>query len=622
MKAPRLDLDWEVGLFRAVSALWRRARPRPVAYDLTRAAHLAGHIVALQPLAQLVSGEALQLKPARSEGGIRGRDLLLPVALDVFPTPEANRDLYVLRVVLAASLHNGLRGRRPPADPVLREEAVLQAVVHTVAGLRRELPAFGAAWDAAAATLLQMRPDPATLGSRGRAWELGRQAALRGETLPLGADAHAAERGLSSPGVALWGDWWLPDVDDQTQGGGDDVDPTLPDGTERPAPPVDDVRRVLLDPKEQEEKVLQHTFEKVETLDSFDGNVQPDDGSDDLDEQLEALEEVDLRDLIRGGEPAHSIYKADLSLGSDIPDVETILPGECGIPYDEWDHRAGAYRVGWCTVYPSAVNAKSDDWHVEPLARHRTLVQRLRRLLEDRRSRLEACNRQRDGEQPDLDALVDRYSELRAGRTGDDRLYIRAERRRRSVATTVLLDLSLSSDAWINNRRVLDVSRESTLVLGEVASALGDALQVLAFASSTRNRCRVWMVKDWHDNWPVGRARLGALEPQGYTRIGPAIRHATAELRAAPADQRLLLLVSDGKPNDYDRYEGPHGISDVRRALREAEGVGVVAHVLTIDTAASAFLPSMFGAGRWHVVPSPDQLLSALTEVYGRLTSR
>lgn len=190
----------------------------------------------------------------------------------------------------------------------------------------------------------------------------------------------------------------------------------------------------------------------------------------------------------------------------------------------------------------------------------------------------------------------------------------------------MLLDISLSTDSWNEGFRVLDIAREAVLVLvlvlGEVAHELGDRLQILAFASKTRNRCHVFHLKDWREPWPLARGRLGTLEPQGYTRIGPALRYATDCLAREPAERRLLLLISDGKPSDYDRYEGRYGIADVRQAIREAERREIHVHALAVDAVARDTLPPMFGPGAWHVLPHPDALTEALTAVYGRLTSR
>ncbi|MGI9591868.1 MAG: hypothetical protein ACR2P8_10915, partial [Myxococcota bacterium] len=108
----------------------------------------------------------------------------------------------------------------------------------------------------------------------------------------------------------------------------------------------------------------------------------------------------------------------------------------------------------------------------------------------------------------------------------------------------------------------------------------------------------------------------------GYTRIGPALRHATALLAATPAERRLLLLVSDGKPTDYDRYEGRYGVADVRQAIREAHEREIHTHALAIDAVARDYLPALFGRGGFHVLPRPEQLVEVLTAVYGRLTAR
>lgn len=393
-------------------------------------------------------------------------------------------------------------------------------------------------------------------------------------------------------------------------------------GTERKGKPVDEVERVTIDENKAKEQVVQHVFEKVETLDEHKGQVQKMDGSDELDDHAEALDEVDMRQVIRGGERAQSLYRAEVGIDADVPDVSDVRPDERGIPYDEWDAGAGRYKPAWCTVYPTPMGPGDARWAAEALPRQRALVEDLHRRLVIHRTRRSPCRGERDGDDLDMDALVDQHAERRAGRGPSDRVYIRKLRRARGFATTVLLDISLSTDAWVANRRVLDVAREAILVLGEVADRLGDPLQVLAFASNTRNRCRVWNVRDWADPWEIGRARLGALRPQGYTRIGPALRHAAAELERTEADRKLLLLVSDGKPTDFDRYEGRYGVADIRQALREASARGISTHGLAVDAVARDHLPAMLGPGAWHILPDPKRLPEALTTVYGKLTGR
>jgi len=458
--------------------------------------------------------------------------------------------------------------------------------------------------------------------------EQARQAFLRGEKLWQDKDFIAqlqstpeAPRTPTSPGLLLFGELHVLDEEDCAELLAPvEARSAPPTGTERKAPPIEKVRKITFSEKEQEVGLPTHTFEKVETADSWRGGNRQTDGDDSLDEQLEALQEVDLSEIMRGGDPARSILKADMQLVSDVADVGTIASTEVGIPYDEWDGKHRRYRPAWCTVYPSRLPAGDELWAQELLLRHRKLLIQLKKRIEHQRSTLNPLKRQLDGEQVDIDALIDALADRQAGREPDPRLYIRQARTRRDFATTVLLDISLSTDGWVDNHRVLDVAREAVLVLGQVADQLGDRVQVLAFASHTRNRCRVWEVRGWHEPWASGRRRLGLLKPQGYTRIGPALRHGTDCLLKSGASRHLLLLISDGKPTDYDAYEGLYGIQDVRQALREAEKRGVITHALAIESVAKDYLPAMFGPGAWDILPRPDRLPEVLAAVYGRLT--
>ena len=165
----------------------------------------------------------------------------------------------------------------------------------------------------------------------------------------------------------------------------------------------------------------------------------------------------------------------------------------------------------------------------------------------------------------------------------------------------------MSADAWVAGRRVLDVSREAVLVVGEVCDRLGEDLAVLGFASHTRNRCRVFEIQRPGEPWRLGQARLGAVRPQGFTRIGPALRHAVQQTLSRRTRRSLVVLIRDG-PTDYDRYEGRYGVSDVRQAVREAERQGVHVHALSVDRAERGELPSMLGPGHWDVLSRAEDL--------------
>ncbi len=629
---PDLDLDWELGLFRGARALVRRLRGGNGAEApgaAARAARLADHRAALSAFARALSGLPVRIVACSDAGGVRGLDLLLPESLALTDTPEGNRELYVLRTAVSAAIVRlGLAQRYAAgsdAQPV--PLPALRAAAEACAWLSRELPGFAPAMQRARSLALAARPEASQFRGGEAARERARRAALRLEApwqdaALVAAIAAAPGRGRAALGERLLGEHLEPparargdagcaDAESQPQGAGSE--------SEADAPRVGSIEHVDLQPDERGDIVL-NPYERVETLDAYRGGSRNLDGADDLDAHLEALSEVDLGKVTRGGGAAQSLLRADISLAADAPDVASRTPDANGIAYDEWDWRARAYRPDWCTVYPTSVRSSDPGWAADASVRHSRRIAELRRRLERHRAGLRSVDRQLDGEDVDLAALVDERAAVAAGFGGNPRLYVRQERRRRDFATTVLLDVSLSTDAWIRGRRVLDVARDAVFVLGEVSAQLGDRLRVLAFASQTRNRCRVWEVLGWHEPWAAGRARLGCLEPTGYTRIGPAIRHATADLAAVAAERKLLLLVSDGKPTDYDRYEGRYGIADVRQALREAEQRGLRTHALAVDAVARDWLPALFGPGAWHVLPRPERLPDVLTEVYGRLT--
>lgn len=610
------SLDWEEGIFKAISSLFRRRRtdgPLPGSVDLQSLERR------LTIVAQLIAGYPLSVRAAEGVGGVQGDRLLLPANLSLSPDPETNRDAYLVRAAVSAMRFRlGERALATVRDPELTS---LRAARAAVTALSRKFPEFATLHERMAALELAARPQ--MVDARHAAIEEARRAALRGENpwRDRGlADRIAALADRSAPGIALWGESMTPADGGAERATGAGGERPAAGASEAAAKRRDHVHRIELDEKEQQEHVLLHTFEKIETVDSWRGGSRDTDGSDELDDHLEALSEADLREVIRGGEQPHSLYRLDLQLDSGAGDAADDDKSG-GIHYDEWDHRRGSYRKDWCTVMPSTWTQRNQPWVAAACQRHRALIERTARAITAHRSRLQASKRQLDGEDVDIDALVDEMAARKAGRGGDQRLYERRARQRRDVAVTVLLDISLSTDAWVAGARVLDVAREAVLVLGEVSERLNDRVETLAFASNTRNRCRVWSLRGRREPWAQARSRLGALAPTGYTRIGPALRHATATLLAEPAERRLLLLISDCKPTDYDRYEGRYGIADVRQALLEARAAGVHAHALTIDASARDHLPAMFGPGCWHLMPKPEALPEALAKIYGRLTA-
>jgi len=252
------------------------------------------------------------------------------------------------------------------------------------------------------------------------------------------------------------------------------------------------------------------------------------------------------------------------------------------------------------------------------------MLRRVRRDFERLRPRRTALRRQADGAELDVDALVAAFADRRGGGMSDDRFYIDTRPLRRDVAIALLVDTSASTDGWVSgDRRIIDVEKEALLIVGEALAALGDRYAILSFSGQGPARVEVRIVKQFNE--PAALAgvdrRIAALEPAGYTRVGAAIRHATVGLTRQPTRHRLLLLLSDGRPNDVDQYEGRYGVEDTRMAVAEARLQGLHCFCLTVDREAPRYATRIFGRD-FAVLSRAERLPNVLTALLRDLVRR
>ncbi|MBE9504996.1 MAG: VWA domain-containing protein, partial [Proteobacteria bacterium] len=224
------------------------------------------------------------------------------------------------------------------------------------------------------------------------------------------------------------------------------------------------------------------------------------------------------------------------------------------------------------------------------------------------------------GDSIDIDAAVEAMIDLRLGKQPDERLFKFHKRSERDISALFLVDLSMSTDAWVKERRVIDHEKEALIVLCEAMQSLRERYSIYGFSGQTRKKCSFLKIKGFDEDYsnPV-RRRIEGLIPYHYTRMGPAIRHATSILKKEGSEVKLLFLLSDGKPNDVDHYEGKYGIEDTRMAIKEAERNGVVPFCLTVDSEAHEYLPALFGRGNYVVLSGVDKLARRLPDLYARI---
>ena len=333
--------------------------------------------------------------------------------------------------------------------------------------------------------------------------------------------------------------------------------------------------------------------------------------------------------------------------------------------YDEWDWLAGAYLPAWCRVHEHRLRGDRLDFAQEVRSRHPDVARRIRqRFAQLRPVSPKRVRGVADGDDLDPDALVAAMIDRRTGSASDERLYTRRDPLERDVAAAFLVDMSASTSLILpdpkaeptrptkpapaadagallyglyddvpvdpparSTRRVIDVSRDALALMAEGLAALGDSHAIFGFSGSGRDNVEFHIAKGFDE--PVRRsnwAALAAMEPRGSTRMGPAIRHAVTRLARQSAPLRLLILVSDGYPQDTDygpdRRSEEYGIQDTAQALREAERAGVIPFCVTIDPGGHDYLRRMCRPDRYRVIEDVESLPQALGEVYAALTAR
>lgn len=360
--------------------------------------------------------------------------------------------------------------------------------------------------------------------------------------------------------------------------------------------------------KEIDDYTLSHNFEKIETLEEFQGNWRELDGNDEIEEQASALEELAFNQIIRTEEESAGYLTADhAGFASEIS-------GEVRGPflYPEWDYRKSRFRPDHCSVSEESP-AHSGIGAEDILRENSVTLMRLRHDLDRILNRFGPVPRQSQGEEIDVDAAVDYLVDRSIGRTPSENLYRKKRRNIREVDLMLLVDNSLSTDSFRNGIRVMDAEKKALLLFGQTLHESGLEFACYSFSSRTRHNCLVRRLHDFGKPWLRSREAILGLEPSGYTRIGPALRHATAAMEKRASRHRWILLFTDGHPNDYDRYEGRYGQEDVRHAILEAESAGVGVHILCFDRSRDIF--GGYAESALNLRQLPDHLLA----FYGRI---
>ena len=303
-------------------------------------------------------------------------------------------------------------------------------------------------------------------------------------------------------------------------------------------------------------------------------------------------------------------------------DVEDVWKGsyheEGAFLYREWDFARQHYRKNWCVVRELELSPGDPVFVDKVLDKYQGMIKHLRRTFEAMRDENRLLKRQSQGDDVDIDALVEALADSRDGREMSDKLFQHMHRADRSMAVMFMVDMSGSTKGWIN-----EAEREALVMLCEVLEKLGDQYAIYGFSGIGRKRCEIYHIKHFDDPYNADtKARIAGIIPKDYTRLGVAIRHLTEKLNAVEAKTRLLITLSDGKPEDYfDIYNTQYGIEDTRQALFEARRTGIHPFCITIDQRGKDYLPHMYGHANWVEIDDVKKLPLKVADIYRRLTT-
>jgi len=358
---------------------------------------------------------------------------------------------------------------------------------------------------------------------------------------------------------------------------------------------------------------------QIRRVEAEEGESRPWQGEKRDEEAAGADEELPAggMDLVRSDSPVFRVLR------SQSRPAERGGEGSGRFCYDEWDFVQGRYRRRYCQVtaeVPGVPAGPEGGRPFEHLTSKRQVVREVIRLFDALRPIPQRRGRQPDGDAIDIDAFVDESVQMRRGGSVNENVYERHLRTQRSVAVTVLVDLSASTERWVGRRRAFEIGMETVWLFCLGQQALGDDVEVLGFSGTGPRGVRVANFKLFDEAWSDQvLGRLHQARPQAFTRIGAAVRHASASLSRRNTQHKLLLVLSDAEPQDEDGYEGQYGLADTRRALDEARKAGIRPYCLAIDPRLAPKLRHLFQS-HFSIHLDPESLPLKLPRIFFHLT--
>ncbi|MBY0397059.1 MAG: VWA domain-containing protein [Thermoleophilia bacterium] len=554
--------------------------------------------------------------------------------------PGIRRDMEMIQAASA--------DRRPELVTLSDPQAVVEALLQRTLGLEPALDELAPATQQVIARAVALLPRVEDPGAR-----VGDAAALTEEIYRL------IDEGLADPGRNLRPE--APEAAAAPQGQG----PDEPQGEESPSAGggADDYEALELPPFMT--PVLEQLVRPPTGAPARRPVEQPEGAGDGQDQEQagegadqEAQKAMSTTEVQAGqGSPDETAQRADSSQdeappggaadgrsddaeggGSDSPtqaglaDVPHAEPeqaeedlGEQVFQYDEWDHKIEDYRPAWCTLTEHRQTRTQEGFVAATFHEFGGIVTQIRRNFQLMRpERMRKMRYQTDGDDLDVDGLVEYVVDRRARVAPAGRVYVKRDKKDRDVTTAFLVDMSSSTDRKIDGRkRIIDIEKEALLLMCEALEAIRDEYAIYGFSGSGREDCQFYVVKELGERYDDRvKGRIGGIYARQKTRMGPALRHATRRLAAADSQVKLMILLTDGKPYDSDTYQdNTYAQEDTKMALREARREKIHLFCVTVDREAADYLPHMYSDANFVIIDDVRTLPQKLPQLYRRLTT-
>ncbi len=589
------------------------------------------HGIEIKPGADNISHHRLSFfqslgreKEKVSRASYNGDSFYLPEVIDVFPDQSLNKKLY-----LWLSAWTVIAARIPVIrikDPLVRDLTRLRNAYFATLQTLELFPGLRRTYEELSRELLKIRPKRKLPTTENNVEQiicglLGDNT-LQNRLFQVVTDQSVNFEGVRASKkyrpyfpVPLWGEIADLPVREKT---GQKHEETS-EGSNAPAENDDKVRKAK---RRNSDEILKdgglivHRFEKILSWSEF-MNLHRDAEDDDEDQAKKAADDHDEIGLGEHKRKTSTRLKMDLDLSPADVDAERMSDT---YTYPEWDYRKADYLPDHTRIlaHMAEPDLSANAWRPDREASRR--IHAVKKQLEALRPKREHLKAQLDGHDLDMDALIRAKADLIATGEGSDRIYTQARQNSRDLAVAVLIDVSRSTESYVDEQPVIDVEKEALIALAKGIAACGDDCGLYAFSSLKRDRVYVSMLKDYEEKpGSLVMSRIAGLRPGFYTRLGAAVRHVSSELSRRPNEKKLLLVLTDGKPNDLDHYDGRYGIEDSRKSIDEARRMGLSVFGITVDSEAKAYFPRIFRRGAYSIMSSPSKLTLALPKIYRQL---